>query len=386
MAPWRLARPLLAAALLLAAAAATPVPPPGPSCTPGTPIANQSSPGAPHCELVPHNASCATEPTVWKRRAMFHPGSECHGENDPNGVMEFNGVYHLFMQDHNPMQLGGHFATRDFVHWRRLGIAIWNDRWYDKAAIWTFSATIGDRGPRIIYPGIAGVNASNGDCGHDSPGTGCFTHALAQPANYSDPWLVDWEKPAQLNPTVRITNGTGINSGSRDPTTAWKTSRGEWRYADAHADIYSSWDFETFHWAGNLENVRDNHCPLPFLVVGLQLSEHKCWQITCAQLIVCLHASVVYGPLNTPSLGPATAQTSSRCRHSARPALRCPPVQRRASRPVAARRTCGRAASRACTSSGATTRARRTARGAGPRSRSSTPLPWTPSSRKARPS
>jgi beta-fructofuranosidase len=254
---WPLPLPPLLA-LLATLGAATPVPPPGPSCAPGTPVANQSSPGRPDCELVSHNASCAAEPVRWQRRANFHPGSECHGENDPNGLMEFNGVYHLFMQDHNPMQLGGHLATRDFVHWRRLGIGIWNDQWYDKAAIWTFSATLVDGAPRIIYPGIAGANASNGDCGHGPGGKGCFTHALALPANLSDPWLVDWQKPAHLNPTVRLVDPTiassqGINGENRDPSTAWKSSRGEWRYTDASSAIYSSWDFEKWRNIGNID-------------------------------------------------------------------------------------------------------------------------------------
>ena len=261
---------LLRRSLLAAAAAAlalqrgdtTPVPLPGPACPAGTPAANQSGPGEPQCELVAHNASCASEPMLWKRRAMFHPSSECHGENDPNGVMEFGGVYHLFMQDHNPMQLGGHLATRDFHHWRRLGIAIWNDRWYDKSAIWTFSATTVDGvGPQIVYPGIAGINTSNGDCGHGPTGSGCFTHALAQPANLSDPWLLDWEKPAHLNPIVRLVNGSGINIRSRDPSTAWISARGEWRYTDASADIYSSWDFERWEWVGNLPNFGTGDCP-----------------------------------------------------------------------------------------------------------------------------
>ena len=180
-----LPQPLLLLPLLLRAARGTAVPPPGPACLPGVPAENQSSPEGPDCpgQLQPHTASCAAEPGQhWQRRANYHPGSECHGENDPNGVMEHGGVYHLFFQDHNPMQLGGHLATRDFVHYKRLSIAIWNDMWYDKAAIWTFSATTVEGIPRIIYPGIAGTNLTNGDCGRSGPGVGCFMHSLALPA------------------------------------------------------------------------------------------------------------------------------------------------------------------------------------------------------------
>jgi beta-fructofuranosidase len=174
--------------------------------------------------------------------------------------MEYRGIFHLFFQDHNPMQLGGHLATRDLGHFKRLSIAIWNDQWYDKAAIWTFSATIVDGTPRIVYPGIAGTNLSNGDCGSASPGEGCFTHSLALPGNISDPWLEDWVKPA-LNPIVQKVNGTGINIASRDPSTAWRTAAGEWRYMDAKADIYSSNDFEHFQWAGNMPNFGTGDCP-----------------------------------------------------------------------------------------------------------------------------
>ena len=262
------ASPLLLAAalpplLLAALVSGTAVPPPGPACLAGVPARNQSAPSGPDCpgQLLVHNASCAGEPgSLWQRRANFHPGSECHGENDPNGVMVYKGVYHLFFQDHNPMQLGGHLATTDFVHFKRLSIAIWNDRWYDKAAIWTFSATIVDGAPRIIYPGIAGTNLSNGDCGRASPGEGCFTHSLALPANASDPWLEDWEKP-DCNPIVQRVNGTGINAASRDPSTAWRTSRGEWRYMNARADIFSSLDFLDWRWVGNLENFGTGDCP-----------------------------------------------------------------------------------------------------------------------------
>ena len=72
-----------------------------------------------------------------------------------------------------------------------------------QAAVWTFSATHVGGVPTIVYPGIAGVNSSNGDCGKRTGGVGCFTHAVAVPVNLSDPWLTEWTKPS-YNPTVEV--------------------------------------------------------------------------------------------------------------------------------------------------------------------------------------
>ena len=52
-----------------------------------------------------------------------------HFMNDPNGLVYFNGLYHLYYQ-YNPLQLvaghqsWGHATSTDLIHWTNLPIAI----------------------------------------------------------------------------------------------------------------------------------------------------------------------------------------------------------------------------------------------------------------------
>ena len=241
---------LLSAATLVLLSSATRTPLPGPKCAPGTPIANQSG-AVPECrQYLQHNASCSGSVAVehWALRSQFHVGSACHGENDPNGLVYHNRVYHVFFQDHvEGGTVGGHLATHDFISWKRLPVALWNDEWYDKSAVWTFSATVVEGVPTLIYPGIATPNSSLGDCGGR-----CMTHNVALPADPADPWLTDWVKP-QYNPVILGTN--------RDPSTAWRTAAGEWRYTSITKDIYSSWDFQTWKIVGSIDSFGGGECP-----------------------------------------------------------------------------------------------------------------------------
>jgi hypothetical protein len=172
-------------------------------------------------------------------------------------------------QDH--LQLGGtggiswgHWASRDFVvrfrvsdgmlppqsswplalthlslrpclraflqKWTSLPVAIWADQWYDGHAIFTGSATLDEHdNPIITYPGMCGCPPKPKGGG---PAPQCdarvkaacrsgAAYSQAIPSNRSDPLLKNWSKP-EYNP---ILNGTGD-----DPSTAWKTQYGEWRF------------------------------------------------------------------------------------------------------------------------------------------------------------
>src|SRR6187551_1815730 len=65
-------------------------------------------------------------------RPQIHFSPKEHWMNDPNGMVYYNGIYHLFFQYYpggtvwGPMHWG-HATSKDLVHWQHQPIALYPD-------------------------------------------------------------------------------------------------------------------------------------------------------------------------------------------------------------------------------------------------------------------
>ena len=81
--------------------------------------------------------------------------------NDPNGMIYYNGRYHVFAQ-YNPFgAIWGtihwiHFSTTDFIHWDLYPTLLTPDQEYDKEGCWSGCSFLADKGPAIIYSAFDG--------------------------------------------------------------------------------------------------------------------------------------------------------------------------------------------------------------------------------------
>ncbi|GAE37574.1 glycoside hydrolase family 32 protein [Halalkalibacter akibai] len=78
--------------------------------------------------------------------------------NDPNGFIQFNGVYHLFYQwnpfktDHGA-KFWGHYSSTDLVKWKHHDIALTPSDWFDKNGCYSGSAIEHDQKLYVFYTG-----------------------------------------------------------------------------------------------------------------------------------------------------------------------------------------------------------------------------------------
>jgi len=174
-----------------------------------------------------------------KYRPQYHFSPDSMWMNDPNGMVYYEGEYHLFYQyypDSNvwgPMHWG-HAISPDMVHWEHLPIALYPD---DYGYIFSGSAVVdeqntsgfGETGeaPLVaIFTYHDPVGAANGEIDYQNQG-------LAYSNDKGRTWK-KYEEPVLKNPGI---------IDFRDPKVSWRREFNKWIMTLAvhdHIEFYSS--------------------------------------------------------------------------------------------------------------------------------------------------
>ncbi|RCW45435.1 GH32 C-terminal domain-containing protein [Paenibacillus prosopidis] len=206
-------------------------------------------------QLIPPAAAGATDlikPGEDQLRPLFHYTPEKNWLNDPNGLVYYNGEYHMFYQ-HKPSgdtwgeMFWGHAVSKDLVNWEELPIALYPDE-------------LGH-----IFSGSVVVdwnNTSGFGEGNIPPMVAMFTHEYGgnqvQSLAYSNDNGRTWTK-YEGNPVIGQPPGLTV---FRDPKVIWHEQTNNWVMvitAGDHVSLYSSPDLKTWTFESDFGSTEGSH-------------------------------------------------------------------------------------------------------------------------------
>jgi Beta-fructosidases (levanase/invertase) len=185
-----------------------------------------------------------------KYRPQFHFSPEANWMNDPNGLVYFEGEYHLFYQYYpdstiwGPMHWG-HAVSTDLIHWKHLPIALYPDSLgyiFSGSAVVDATNTSGF-GSTKNPPIVAIFTYHNPEL--EKSGSNVFQNqGIAFSLDKGRTWTKYSANPVLKNPGIR---------DFRDPKMFWNEKTKKWNIIMAVYDrvhIYSSpnikdWTFES---------------------------------------------------------------------------------------------------------------------------------------------
>ncbi len=97
----------------------------------------------------------------YSQRPIYHYKPKKGWINDPNGLVYFQGYYHIFYQ-HLPdfeapgkqSMHWGHARTKDFLVWEELPVALYPDKEYDDGGCWSGTAAVKDGVLYLFYASV----------------------------------------------------------------------------------------------------------------------------------------------------------------------------------------------------------------------------------------
>ncbi|MHC4994697.1 MAG: GH32 C-terminal domain-containing protein [Planctomycetota bacterium] len=154
-------------------------------------------------------------------RPQFHFSSLKNWINDPNGLVYYDGEYHLYFQ-HSALTIGpgekswGHAVSRDLVHWEQLPHAIVP---YGNGAIWSGTAVVDHH------------NSFGRQVGDTKPIVAFFTKTQPQPLHFIQAGAYSTDRGRTftlINRGEALVPNQGVMHGERDPKVFWHEPTQKW--------------------------------------------------------------------------------------------------------------------------------------------------------------
>ncbi len=214
-------------------------------------------------------------------RPQFHFTARLGWLNDPNGLVYFDGEYHLFYQfdtdlaGRDSSKTWGHAVSTDLVHWQQLPDALEPDAlgpiWSGSAVVdWDNTSGLGSPG----HPALVAIYTAAGGRSPASQGRD-FTQCLASSTNRGRTWT----KYAQ-NPVLPHVAGE-----NRDPKVVWYAPTQRWIMAlfldGDRFGLFSSPDLKTWTQTQTLHLSGSGECP-DFFSMPIQGTKEQRWVFTAA--------------------------------------------------------------------------------------------------------
>lgn len=114
-------------------------------------------------------------------RLQYHLMPPVGWLNDPNGLCQYKGLYHVFFQ-YSPfdaaggLKLWGEYVSEDLIHWEYMGIPILPDSPYDCHGVYSGSAFVEDGKLELFYTGNVKYD---GDYNYITDGREAYTMYMA---------------------------------------------------------------------------------------------------------------------------------------------------------------------------------------------------------------
>ncbi|MRX72801.1 hypothetical protein GJU40_11655 [Bacillus lacus] len=195
-----------------------------------------------------------TKSSYTELRPKFHYTSERNWLNDPNGLVYFEGEYHMFYQ-HNPTGTSwgpmhwGHAVSRDLVNWKRLPMAIESD---NNGFIWSGSVV-------VDYNNTAGFGTNTMIALYTQEKGGNQVQSMAVSNNKGRTWKKVGDNPV-------LTNGDNLPV-FRDPKVFWHAQTNKWimllaaenSQREQFVKIYTSLNLKNWTFASDFGKADGSH-------------------------------------------------------------------------------------------------------------------------------